>query len=310
VDDYFRPVGGMMRREPLPSSVTEGTFVVSMTPHLQVVGDSITRCLMQRVRSWMAVFADVRPVILAAVRSSGRSYTSQMETEAANWRNLLEARRHLQLLCCTGDDFRSRDACICLVQVYAEFHPRPDLGWLGVPESIVEQSRGLLQHNITRQRDLETVDRIAAALGEVRHLNREMAPDESKIDAAIASGGLVIVESERRVYWQREPVEADWRKHKKPWELLWKLAVNARMGAEVDHTDLYESARVSESTMRNRWSRLRAMIPGTLARHVEPGENTATYRLVLPIARIFLFSAGERIIQAARRAAATKTRKS
>ena len=76
-----------------------------------------------------------------------------------------------------------------------------------------------------------------------------------------------------------------------PWQLLWRLANRARLGAAVGCRDLYDDG-VVDSTVHNRWRRLKALLPPTLAREVEPGTERATYRLKLGAAQIHLFPAG------------------
>ena len=72
------------------------------------------------------------------------------------------------------------------------------------------------------------------------------------------------------------------------WDLLWKLATNARMASAVGDIDLYQED-ASRSTIANRWRRLKKLIPATLARYVVPGGERATYRLDLRGRQIHLF---------------------
>ena len=305
-DDYFIPTGGMMRRTPLPEGVTEGAFVVSLSPHLFQVGDSITRCMMQRIRSMLGFLAEARQVIYRAVRATGRPYTSQVEAEREAYRELDQSHADLQRICLTGADARVREACITLVQVYAEFHPAATLDWLGISDWALRCFQGQLRHNIESTRELETVERIAAALGDVRHLYRGSSPELSDIEAAIATGNLVLIKAEQGTrplraqsfngaarLKSRGPIEApsggiplpDPRRtvRKSPTRRL-----DARIASPVNDIDLYEK-HVSYSTMYNRWARLAPLLPPSLYRHVCGEAERATYRLDLPINKIHLF---------------------
>lgn len=133
-DEVVETERGMMRKTPLPEGVTEGAFVVALSPHLFQVGDSITRCMMQRIRSMLGFLAEARQVIYTAVRATGRPYTSQVEAEREAHRELGQSHTELQGICLTGADARVREACITLVQVYAEFHPAARLDWLGISD--------------------------------------------------------------------------------------------------------------------------------------------------------------------------------
>jgi hypothetical protein len=296
MNDYFGPVGGMMRTTPLPKGVTEGAFVVSLAPRLYFVGDSVTRCMMQRVRSWIGLLDEARTLFLQAVAKAGRRYGKQVEAEAQAWTELLRNWDELQGICLAGSEAPIREGCIGLIQVYAEFHFSPALTWLGIPAAMVTRFKGQLRHSIEHSRDLETADRIAGALHDARLIYRDTDPEESAIDDAIATGNLVLLEARREVYWQKERIDVDWNKHKRPWEFLWKLALNARYVKPVKDWDLYLDA-AKRSTMANRWKRLKDLLPKTLARHVYPGEERATYVLKLPNRRAHLFKADVKTVR-------------
>ena len=289
-DDYIGPVGGMMRTTPLPPMVTEGAMVVSLNPHLFFVGDSITRCLMQRVRSWMSLLSEARAVCYEVVHGTGQIGAEESSVERSAWTQLQAQVAVLQRCCLSGPESRMRDACIAIVQVYAEFHPAPELGWLGIKSESLEQFKGVLTQNIMSRRDLETLDRIAGALGELQLLYRDLSPEVSPIDTAVTTGGLVLVEQDRRAYWRGELIQRDWhdRKYRNHWAMLWKLALNARAASPVGNFDLYRNA-VSNSTIHSRAMRLKTLLPPSLRELVQPGRERATYRLILPPVQIHLF---------------------
>jgi hypothetical protein len=289
VNDYFFPAGGMMRKALLPAGVAEGAFVVSLTPHLFAVGDCITRSMMQRIRTWVEFLAEARRIVYDAVRATGTAYTGDTEVEQAAHRELMQHHTALQRMCLTGPDAILREASITCVQVYAEFCPAPDLDWLGISDQAQQPFRGILCHNIEYIRELETTERIAGALDDLKHMYRDLETERPAVETAIATGGLVLIEGERGVYWDGEKVSQDWPRYQKAWELLWKLAANARMASFVSDVDLY-GRHVPPSTMHNRWSRLKLMLPPSLRRQILPGiGGRATYRLTIPINRIYLF---------------------
>ena len=152
-----------------------------------------------------------------------------METERAAWHELQESTNDLQRLCLVGIESRIRESCITLAQVYAEFHTNPDLSGLAVPEHALHRFRGQLRRNLTSEHDLETLDRIATAVEDLKLLYRELDADVLAHDEAIASGGLVLIKATQQAYWQGHELHVEWNRHSKPWELLWKLAANAKI---------------------------------------------------------------------------------
>ena len=290
VEDFFGPSGGMMRKTPLPKGTTEAAMVVSLTPHLFCVGDSITRCMLHRGRSWTGFLAEARSVCYEAIQRVQTSYDKQVEAERAAWRELQESSTELQRLCLIGREARIRESCITLVRTRVEFQPNVDVQWVGVPEAAIRPFRGQLRRVLLAQRDLETLDRIAVAVTDLKLLYRDLDSSVPEHDEAIASGGLVLIDATCQAYWQGREIRVDWNRYRKSWELLWKLATNARIASAVGNFDLY-SEGVPDSTFYNRWRRLKELIPAALHRHVVPGRERATYRLSLPIQQIHLFSA-------------------
>lgn len=279
----------MMSPEPLPRGTTAGSLVVSLQPRLFFVGDYVTRCLLQRVRSWRCCLGEARAVIYEALKRIECRYENRVAAERRAWDTLHRRSDELETMCLHGTQARLRDACVGAVQLYAEFHPTPDLQWLGLEPALVQRAKGVLRHNLLSSRDLESFERIANVLGSLQGLYRDADPQQSDLEAAIATGDLVIVDrpGRREAYWETRPIEVDWFDFEKPWELLCQLARNARYERPVGHLDLYEEG-VAASTMANRWRRLKGLIPATLARYVRPGREPATYLLTLPLDRIHI----------------------
>jgi hypothetical protein len=287
LDDYFGPVGGMMGKSPLPAGVTEGKFVVSLNPNLFLVGDCISRSMLQRIDYSTECLREFRQRCYQAIQSLGKTYAKQVAVDEA-WENLGRSAANLHSVCLLDGDARIRESCIVLTQTYAEFHPAADLSWLGIAEWARDGFSGRLRHNVISTRNLETIERIAGALGDLRLLYRELSPEQSAQDVAIGTGGLVLIEAIRKAYWATRLIDVDWYRFSKPWTLLWKLAQRARTSSAVGNNDLYDEG-VPSSTIANRWARLKGVLPASLRSAVCPGPECATYRLTLAGNRIHLF---------------------
>jgi hypothetical protein len=113
-------------------------------------------------------------------------------------------------------------------------------------------------------------------------------PNESEIEDAIETGGLVVVEESQEVYWQKTFVNADWKRHRKLWELMLRLA-RTRGRGNVSEQDVYGQP-MKESTFPNLRSDLGKLLPVSLDILIEPGE-LKSYKLCLPYDQFYLFPA-------------------
>src|SRR5439155_932566 len=69
----------------------------------------------------------------AGYAEGGRLFTAKIEVE--------ESLRALRAACWTEPAARQREACCALVQVYAAYHPSPQLDWLGCsPGSVAAEA--------------------------------------------------------------------------------------------------------------------------------------------------------------------------
>jgi hypothetical protein len=80
------------------------------------------------------------------------------------WQRLTEAHEELRRACMSGREFALRDSCIVLTQVFAAYHPDPELTWLGLPDHLALTYAEALRQRVSNARSLETVDRIAQSL--------------------------------------------------------------------------------------------------------------------------------------------------
>ena len=189
-EDYFSPRRGMNFID-MQGRAQDGEFVVGFNPELHTVGDFVTRALLHRVDIWRSCLERYRHTCFEALSNVGRKYPRQVMNVNEAWANLEFRVTELQAHC-TGEATTLRDSCIILTQVYAAFHPSPDLSWLGLSPTTLASEPSFLKHRILNQRDTETVERIARALGDLRALYPADGPHQSAIDEAIATGGLVL----------------------------------------------------------------------------------------------------------------------
>lgn len=127
----------------------------------------------------------------------------------------------------------------------------------------------------------------------LRALGEDPDNPADAVEAAVASGGLVLVEAPRQAFWEGEPVEVDWARHTSLWELLWALARASKGGGVVDAFALQERDARDRKFVTKRKCRL-VNAPGfplSLADSVVSA-GRGTYRLDLPPASIRVFERG------------------
>jgi hypothetical protein len=290
--DYFGPFRAFRfndRTEP-----QWGNFLPSFNRILHPVGDFVIRCMLERVETLTQMLAAHRSRVLTAVSraTNGGNGDEETETEREAWAeltgniaNLREAHGH-------GTAARLRDSCVILTQVYAAFHPAPRLDWLGLPESFVTAGRAQLQGRCTSWTGPELFDRVAVSLGDLGTLYGNALPQQSAIDEAIATGGLVVEKGTCTVHWNGKRVEPPkpWYSQRRQFEILCKLAETARAGGEISAGDIYEKI-VGGSTLSTAVNRLREQLvhEPDLEVGIVGGSKPGTYRFELPRDRVFVF---------------------
>jgi hypothetical protein len=287
-EDYFEPQQEFAQLAD-GTVVQRGELIASLNPELHLVGNFVVRCLFHRIATSYGPLESLQRKLLDAVRKLGHTYRDQ-EKFAAAWKVLQESLAALRQTLQSGSAHSLRDDCMILTQVYAALHPAPDLAWLDVPKECIEQGAPVLRQKLQGLHNGEVFDRIAAALGGLKQLYLDGSPHQSAIDEAIAAAGLVIDESARKVWWNREVVEANWKSYPKRWEFLIKLAEKALRRAAVQEQDLFEDSGASRSAMAMNASRLQELLPASLQKLIIPGQALRSYRLDLEPLLVRLFN--------------------
>ena len=287
VNDYFEPQQEFAETED-GRRLQWGQFIVSLNPELHPVGNFVVRCMFRRVDPIVTILNAVHRKIMRAVTALDYRYAVQNQLDAA-WKSLQASHAVVKKTFQTGAENQLRDSCIILTQVYAAFDPSPTLDWLDVSPEAIDRDVGSLQHRITHFQNGEMFDRIAAAVGDLRRLYVDEPPEQWAIDEAIAIGALVIDTRFHKAFWEKKPIEVDWKRSRAAWKFLIVLAGKAGHHGHVTESDLYGTEVVSASTMGTNAERLRALLPASLKKHVLPGPDPRTYRLDLLRQHVHLF---------------------
>lgn len=112
--------------------------------------------------------------------------------------------------------------------------------------------------------DASTAGWLLRELGEVS-TNPEVA-----IEAAVASGALVITEHPRTVYWKGKAIDIPWQQRSALWNYFWELCRHAKAGQAIDHTTFPGSK--DPGVVAKQKSRLinQCGFPTDLADHIKP----------------------------------------
>ena len=283
--DYLEPRGAWLLRDEPSEHVTAGEFVVSLNPELHAIGDFISRCLFRRVEVLAEILERADRAVMACIPALARAAPKCVSELVRDRDQLQETIRQLHTICRPDDEAVVRDSCVILAQVYAAFHPAPDVEWLGLPDDVIEVGRHTLRHRFTNARNPELTERVAAALGDLRRLYVNEPPGQSALEEAVARGGLVLTMSPCAAYWAKKLLAINWANNDRPWKMLVALARKGRLGAAVEERDLCP-AGASFSTMPNLCARLKKLLPAELRKQILPGDEPRSYRLKLESAQI------------------------
>jgi hypothetical protein len=121
----------------------------------------------------------------------------------------------------------------------------------------------------------------------LRELGEVHDDPEEALQAAVAGGGLVLVEHTRAVYWQGKELAVAWEKHSALWGFFWEVCRQAKAGQAVDHTTL---GSTDVSVVAKQKSRLLGTkgFPRALGDLIKPA-GRYTQKLDLPREQIRIF---------------------
>jgi hypothetical protein len=292
-EDYFLTQQELIT-EPGGKTITNGILVPQLSARLEPLGDLIARTGLQRIESALAMLSGTRQKIFelslsSRVRKSPK-YTTVQSMEGALqqvWSNL---RAHV-----FEDPWaRLRDSCCTLVQVQAAFAASPSLDWLGNTLLSRMSDAKCLPVFLRGSQARELFDRIARSVSDLGSI---YDPDEVQVgslEEVIGMGGLVMIEQERRAYWNCDIVQLE--KGHRNWDFLWLLAQRAKVRASVTESDVFPEQTVSISTMPTIRGRLAKVIPPSLDKLIEADKSqNRAYRLNLDADRIHLISASKAV---------------
>lgn len=292
VSDYFRPTSGLNLAE--RDGLKLATFLPYFNRTLRTPGDFISRCMEIRIDHWRQLIH----------KFYIRCHTAQQRVDlnfGSSWKELQDAHselsRNIDLLhemISFGAEAQVRDSCIALLQIYAGFRPNADWDWLGLCS---QMASGVADYSyrVKQRNEWEIPERAAAALVDIADIACRQSPDDL-IDEKRRSKRLVLIEEERRGYFDGEPIEAsngddNWHGTGNfCWELLWVLAERAQTKQSVDAMHLSNHKNRKPPTVqavKDRRSGLKKRIVTALNDSIIQA-GRGTYRLDLPADEICL----------------------
>ncbi|MBI3860969.1 MAG: hypothetical protein HY290_03655 [Planctomycetia bacterium] len=283
--DYFEPEQEWNDSDD-GHSVQRAELIVSANPELHAIGNFVVRGLLQRIDSICAPLEMVRGWCLTALAGMPKNWAERRQRIESQWDELQQQVARLRAGCVTGSDNHLRESCIILTQVYAAFHPAPDMAWLGLPDAVIREGANVLRVRLQQFDSAEMIERIAAAVVDLAQLYKDCDVDLSARDEAIAGGGLVIDVGQVNVFWEGLLVGEDLKG--RPWDLLVALARKAKLRAQVEERDLQLDDGRSDSFMPTNRNRLKLALPAGLDQLIVRGNIPRSYRLKLEPQRIHI----------------------
>jgi hypothetical protein len=119
---------------------------------------------------------------------------------------------------------------------------------------------------------------------------------EAAIQQAVASGGLVLVERPRAVYWNCEAVPVDWDRHGALWDYFWELCRHAKAGRPIDQMTFPAAADPAVVTKYRHRLVAQRNFPRSLAARIQPaGRHAQKLQLSPDQVRLFELVFGETV---------------
>ena len=120
-------------------------------------------------------------------------------------------------------------------------------------------------------------------------LDESADPEQAKIDSAVKTGGLVLVETPRAAYWNYELIDLNWYRIPRMWEYLWRLAEHGHRGEAILREQFGDSGDVKFLTKLKSRLKGKKAFPGSLIKKIEC-RGTGTQILDLQPDLIWLIS--------------------
>lgn len=284
--DYFAPVQEFSE-DADGKKVQHGGLIISFNYELDPVGNFIVRCLLERSRQWYEIVSELRAMTIKAIKATGRPYRQLVDQLEDEWKKLQTDWSECQHLLKSGKQNRLINSVVILTQVYAAFGLKPQLDWLLLPETNMNDEIESIKNRLVTFLDQETTDRIAHALGEMKDLYDKDEQHTDDIEEAIATGGLVLLKNSKEIYWENKTISGPITG--KRWDFLHLLAQKAKRRTCVTENDLFPMGSRSLSAMPTSWSRLSERLPESLWTLVEKGPEPRSYILRLDSTQIHIF---------------------
>ena len=285
--DFLQPTAGLNLK--VRAAAQPAAFVPMFHDPLRQPGDHVAGMLLRRVKYWLQDLERFRCRCLTVLNTSP-AITADFTAVSETGGRLSHCVSALRALFAPSPEQRLRNACVVLVQAYAEFSPKPHLHWLQVAHEIPAQGnlRFWLEHN-----EIMVASRIAAALTEASYMFRCKVPPEDVLKEAARSHALVAAQGlgTRILFWHGKSVEIPW-KGQSSWEVLWALCLRTKQGQGLDHLHFGSGGRmkalVSRHALAVRVDRLKNRLPHDLSSLIDGKTAPGTYLFRLDSKEIFL----------------------
>lgn len=294
VRDFFAPTAGLNLKAKAGPRRQPVEFVPMFHDALRQPGDHIAGMLLRRVRYWTEDLRWFQARCVKVATDLGLPDgcgTAVLETEIRLGRSVAELEGRLA----GTPEARLREACVVLVQAYAEFHPRPDLKWL--EPAGPSGASGVLRFWLENHDETMVASRVAAALGAASREYRGKVPAEDVLREAARSYALVLARGlgTRTMYWRGKRVD-ETAIGAALWDTMWALALKAKQGQGLDHEHFGTGSRGTGAVTRHalscRVDRLKRKLPADFA-EINGEEVLGTYLLKLAANEIFMGEVSE-----------------
>lgn len=283
--DYLEPTAAWLERpEYRTPGVSFGEFTTSLNPRLHEVGDIVSRCLLIRAECHRDQLGIVFRHLLSMIGSKDKSGKTSIDEL---W-NRVEACLSKLRRVIAGPESLPRDACVVLAQTYVAFNPVEDWKWLGlgIPDANIRAWRSAMQSRFAHHHAVKMIERIDHAVDEFGRIIANCPAEQSVTESAIATGQLVLIDGNRKAYFDGVEIEAPWSDTDVLWRLLWTLAEFGRLKRPVAPRDIYPND--STTSLAEPIRRLKLSLPDELRQRIRSSRGTGTYFLDIDKEKIHL----------------------